>query len=125
MTAPMVAIEKRYRYLVEDVDRHGNVRLYFRRNGVKVRVREHLGSVDFEHRYAQLVSGNVARELNADRRPQANTLRWLAVQFFGSADYKRLDPRTQYTRRRIIESMLLEPPHRARMKPSQTSRLIA
>jgi hypothetical protein len=26
------------RYLLEDVDRHGNVRIYFRRNGRKVRI---------------------------------------------------------------------------------------
>jgi hypothetical protein len=28
----------RLKYVVEDVDRHGNVRLYFRRNGKKIRL---------------------------------------------------------------------------------------
>jgi integrase len=31
------------------------------------------------------------------------------VQFFGSPEYERLDPRTQYTRRQVLEAMLLEP----------------
>ncbi len=40
---------------------------------------------------------------------RSNTLRWLCVQFFGSPDFNRLDQRTQYTRRRMIEAMLNEP----------------
>ena len=41
--------------------------------------------------------------------PKRNTLRWLCVQFFNSSEFKRLDPRTQYTRRRILEGLFDEP----------------
>ena len=35
------------RFLVEDVDRHGNVRVYVRRHGRKVRIREAPGTDEF------------------------------------------------------------------------------
>ena len=38
-----------YRYIVEDVDRHGNVRIYFRRTGQpKIRLRERPGTEAFD-----------------------------------------------------------------------------
>jgi hypothetical protein len=33
--SPMVTLPVRYTYVVEDVDRHGNVRLYIKRRGPK------------------------------------------------------------------------------------------
>jgi hypothetical protein len=108
MTAPpMVTIK--VPYIVEDVDRHGNVRIYFRRHGRKERVRERIGSDAFHRRYAALMAGTPEHAVTLDRLPKSNTLRWLFVQFLGSADFKRLDPRTQYTSRGIIEAMLHEP----------------
>ncbi len=35
------------KYLVEDVDRHGNVRVYARRHGRKTRIRETPGTEEF------------------------------------------------------------------------------
>jgi integrase len=107
MTAHVVSLK--LQYIVEDVDRHGNVRVYFRRNGHKVRIREGLGSDGFLRRYAELMQGVREPAPVFDRTPKANTLRWLCVQFFSSAEYKRLDPRTQYTRRRILEACFDEP----------------
>ena len=37
----------RLKHVVEDVDRHGNVRLYYRRNGRKTRLRGPIGSPEF------------------------------------------------------------------------------
>jgi integrase len=107
MTSDMVTIK--LRYIVEDVDRHGNVRIYFRRNGRKIRIPEHPASEAFHRRYAELIGGDIEPQPSNDRTPKANTFRWLCVQFFGSPEYKRLDPRTQYTRRRIFEAMFDEP----------------
>src|SRR5690349_19208155 len=101
-------VSMKLRYIVEDVDRHGNVRIYFRRNGKKTRMREHLGSQDFYIAYGALVR-NAGQIAACDRTPKPHSLRWLCVQFFRSIEYKQLDPRTQYTRRRIIEGMLQEP----------------
>jgi site-specific recombinase XerD len=39
------------------------------------------------------------------------TWRWLCTQYFGSARFRSLDPTTQTTRRRILESTLDEPIH--------------
>jgi hypothetical protein len=46
MTVAMVT--SKLRYVVEDVDRHGNVRIYFRRDGRKVRIHEHLAHFSHE-----------------------------------------------------------------------------
>lgn len=96
-------------YIIEDVDRYGNVRIYFRRNGRKVRIRDHLGSHGFHERYAALKKATLEQAPAICCGPRPNTFRWLCVQFFCSAEYKRLDPRTQYTRRRVIETMFDEP----------------
>jgi len=108
MTAHMMTLK--LPYLVADVDRHGNVRIYYRRHGRKVRIREQLGSEEFHRRYAELKAGRQDSETPGfDRTPKPNTFRWLCVQFFGSPDFKRLDERTQYVRRRAIEAMFDEP----------------
>ena len=39
------------KYLIEDVDRHGNVRLYLRRHGRKIRLHEPPGSQAFMAAY--------------------------------------------------------------------------
>lgn len=44
----------RYRYLVADRDRHGNVRVYFRRGRTKIRIREEIGTPAFAKRYEEL-----------------------------------------------------------------------
>ena len=52
-------IDVRFRYVFEDVDRHGNVRLYFwRRPGPKIRLREPLGSPAFAARYHELLNAS-------------------------------------------------------------------
>jgi hypothetical protein len=41
-----------YRFLVEDIDRHGNVRVYFRRKGQpKIRLSEMPGTPAFDAEY--------------------------------------------------------------------------
>ena len=51
-----------YRFLVEDVDRHGNVRIYFRRKGQpKIRLRELPGTAAFDEEYQRAFSGERRR----------------------------------------------------------------
>jgi site-specific recombinase XerD len=51
--------------------------------------------------------------LEASQKPESNvkprSYRWLCVQYFGSAEFRELDPRTQRTRRGILEATCLEP----------------
>ena len=47
-----------YRFVVEDIDRHGNVRVYFRRKGQpKIRLFEMPGTAAFDAEYQRAFSG--------------------------------------------------------------------
>src|SRR5437868_5055593 len=49
-----------YRFIVEDVDRHGNVRVYFRRKGQpKIRLFEMPGTAAFDAEYQRAFNGEV------------------------------------------------------------------
>lgn len=49
-------VNVKYRFIYEDVDRHGNVRIFLRGKGhKKVRVHDRVGSPTFHTRYAQLM----------------------------------------------------------------------
>jgi integrase len=104
------ALIVKYQYVYEDVDRHGNVRVYFWRGKghKKIRLRERAGSPDFHRRYAELMNRD-PEPVVLNHQSTANTLRWLCIQYFGSPKFKQLGRRTQYVRRRIFESMLDEP----------------
>lgn len=100
----------RYRYIYEDVDRHGNVRVYFKKSpGPKVRIREPIGSEAFSQRYHELLDGKLPADAAAGLRPTKGTLRWLIAGYFASAAFKGLDESTQRARRRILESCCHEP----------------
>ncbi|SIQ58161.1 Site-specific recombinase XerD [Rhizobium sp. RU20A] len=96
----------RLKYVVEDVDRHGNIRLYYRRKGsTKVRLPGPLGSPAFLAAYKAADSG--APPAKADdgkvKVIKAGSVRWLCVQYFQSAMFNELDARTQYVRRGLLE----------------------
>lgn len=103
-----------YRYLVEDTDRHGNVRIYFRYPGYrKIRLRETPTSPEFAERYSALIeqfaTGTYKEAEKKSLGPIPGTLGWLVTAFRGSKDFTNLDPSTQRTRARVLESMLNEP----------------
>jgi hypothetical protein len=101
-------ISVKLRYVHEDIDRHGNVRVYFwRKGGRKVRIRETPGTERFFEIYHKLLAECEAGTLAPVKRladgPQPGTYRWLCVQYFKSARFARLDPRTQRIRRSVLE----------------------
>jgi hypothetical protein len=49
----MTAVRVEFPYLKEDTDRHGNVRIYVRRGGCKICIREPKGSPGFARAYAE------------------------------------------------------------------------
>jgi integrase len=106
----MVTVKLRYIY--RDTDRHGNARVYFwRKGGRKVRIRESLGSRAFFEVYRKLLADGDARLATPSQeccRPEPGTYRWLCVQYFASAEFRQLDPRTQSVRRRILELTFTE-----------------
>jgi integrase len=100
-------VSLRLKYVVEDVDRHGNVRVYFRRPGfAKIRLNGLPGSEEFQAAYARALAmmecGSIApKRANAERGSMA----WLCQGYYASADFRRLDPRTQRVRRLILEGL--------------------
>lgn len=105
-------MKTRVKYAVEDVDRHGNIRVYYRRKGArKVRLRGPFGSPEFWEDYQRAHhnhsngSAVEAFRQNASRPTTVviGSLRALCVEYFQSAMFRELDPRTQKVRRRILE----------------------
>src|SRR5215471_6254696 len=95
----------RFKYLVEDVDRHGNVRVYVRLPGRrKVRIRATFGTSEFLDSYAAAVSDHVAAPRQA-RQAKPGSFRHLCVLYYGSPTFKRLDPSTQAWRRRALDAV--------------------
>ena len=97
----------RLKYVVEDTDRRGNVRLYYRRKGApKTRLPGPIGSPAFLAAYkaAEEQSQSPAPQVDIKVTPvKPGSIRWLCTQYFTSAMFKELDPRTQYVRRRVLE----------------------
>lgn len=93
------------KHTVEDVDRHGNVRVYVRiPGGKKVRLREPVGSQAFVEEHKAVLLGKprqVAKAVPASK----GTIRWVIQQYYTSAEFKKLDSRTQRVRRLILEKL--------------------
>lgn len=119
----------RLKYVVEDTDRHGNVRVYLRKPGqAKVRLKTQPGTQEFLDEYRAALKGMTDKPQAAtlDRRGNKGTFKWLCEQYFGSVEFKRLSSRTQYVRRRILDGVcekdgskpfaLLEPRHVRKMR---------
>ncbi len=89
---------------MEDVDRHGNVRVYFRRTGRKTRIHETPGTDEFMAAYrAAFADMAVKAEPGARARPDA--FRWLIERYYGAAEFKRLGERTRRVRRSILDAL--------------------
>ena len=96
-----------YRFLAEDVDRHGNVRIYFRRKGKpKIRLREAPGTDAFDQEYQRLFRGEL-KPPSGNQRTVAmpRTMSWLCEQYYASAAFQSLAPSTRKVRRAILEDI--------------------
>jgi integrase len=123
-----------YRHLVEDVDRHGNVRIYFRRKGQrKIRFRETPGTGAFDAEYMLAFSGNKSppQSLGRDRAATPGTMQWLCEQYYTSATFQMLAPSTRKMRRGILEEIcqragnfrfaMMEPQHVAKLRDEKAA----
>ncbi len=93
------------KYLVEDVDRHGTVRIYYRRHGRKVRIRETPGTDEFMTAYRTALESGFRTEAVKSTVAAPGSLRWLVQRFYGSAEYRRLAGSTRRARKGILESL--------------------
>lgn len=98
-------------YLKRDKNQHGSPRVFVRRNGRTVRLREAEGSAAFLKEYAAALD-KVTQEPRPAApviaKPERGTLGWLATAYFASIEFKALNPQSQRTRRNVIESCLAE-----------------
>jgi integrase/recombinase XerD len=100
------------RYVVDDVDRHGNRRFYFRRrtkecpNAPKIRLPGLPGSTEFMSAYQQALLGQDQRPpKRAFNRP--GTFRFLCNAYYASPVFKALNRGTQDWRRRVLDGICL------------------
>src|SRR5262249_13156559 len=93
---------------IEDRDRHGNIRIYYRAKGrPKVRLRGTPSTLEFMAAY-QAAKG--AASPTKATGISSGTCRWLCTRYLAEcAEYKRLDARTQRVRRQILEATYDEP----------------
>lgn len=103
----MTPMEVNLPYLVEDEDRHDNVRLYVRRFGKKIRIRAVPGSPAFLEAYNRALAelgGPPVERAGGEFRPFApGTFGWLAQKYFAA-----LEPEKQKTRRGVLEECMRE-----------------
>jgi integrase len=99
-----------YRYLIEDLDRHGKTRIYFRRKGqAKIVLKETPGTPAFEAEYQRAFRG-VSQPPSPIRAPaMLQTMRWLCEQYHASAAFQSLAPSTRKVRRGILEAICERP----------------
>lgn len=99
-------LQVRLRFLTEDTDRHGNLRIYLRRKGMpKVRLRAEPGSTEFLEEYKRALDG-APRSPQVKRPPVAETsFRWLLEAYYKSAEYHQLGDSTRRVRRLILDSI--------------------
>jgi integrase len=93
---------------IEDRDRHGNIRIYFRLKGrSKVRLRATPWTLEFMAEY-EAAKGQPG--LSHVAKVSSGTWRWLCIRYFSECtEYKLLDDRTKRVRRAILESTFDEP----------------
>src|SRR4051812_33222428 len=101
MTGPMVDI--RLKYLTEDLDRHGNVRLYVRMSGrPKVRIREKFGTDEFMAAYHAALCGNGGAP-RAIGKAARGSFRHLCQLYYASTAFTSKDRSTQEWRRHHLD----------------------
>jgi integrase len=121
-----------YRYVAEDVDRHGNVRIYFRRKGQrKIRLTGVPGTAAFDAEYQRAFSGALKPPTNQHNAAMPGTMHWLCEQYFASAAFQSLAPSTRKVRRGILDEIceragqfryaMMEPTHVAKLRDEKAA----
>ncbi len=87
----------RVKYVVEDKDRHGNVRLYLRKPGLaKTRLPGPVGSPEFWAAYHKALAAPPVPVRPSG--PLPGSIRWLVQEYYKTPEFKRLDAKTRRVR---------------------------
>ena len=101
-----INMKARLRYLVEDTDRHGNLRFYVRIPGSpKIRIRATPDTPEFFSAYQAAIAGNVERPRQRTNTPTVGSFGRLCLDYYASSTFKLLDPSTQSWRRRYLDAI--------------------
>ena len=109
------AVQVDLRYLSDEPDHRGNPRLYVRRYGRRIRLRVSRHSPDFLKAYQNALAtlDELAAPTTAPKESRKTAVRgslgWLAAVYFGSDEFLALPPKSQSTRRGVVEECLREP----------------
>jgi integrase len=96
------------KYLVKDTDRHGTVRVYVRRHGHKVRIRE-LGTVEeFMAAYRAALETESQDAIPKSATVAPGSLRWLVTTYYGCPEFLSLHTRTRAKRRGVLDGICRE-----------------
>ena len=96
------------KYLLEERLPSGAVRIRFRRKGsATITLNAPPGTDDFmnEYRSRSMATRSPSKQPESRQRAAIGTLRWLIAQYYGSAEFKRLEPHTQHVRRLILDRL--------------------
>jgi hypothetical protein len=96
-----LALKIKYPFLCSDRDRHGNVRIYYRRKGRKVRLHAAPGTSEFRAEYDAAGGPQSGRHV-------PDTYRGLVQRYISSPEFSGLEPSTQRQKRRVLESTCAE-----------------
>jgi hypothetical protein len=95
-------MQVRFRHLVEDVDRHGNARMYVRLPGrPKVRIRSAPGTESFLDEYRAAIAGTVSA--GRKRAAPEGSFRHAVEQYYSSKIFQKLDVGTRAWQRRYLD----------------------
>ncbi len=95
-------------------DRHGKVRLYFRRGkGPRVPLPGDPASVEFEQAYADALAGQPANPRDRRKPPAPNTIAALILAYQGSDEWRNLRETTRIEYGRILEHLRDRHGHRS------------
>lgn len=98
-------------YLIEDSDRHGNKRLYVRKNVAgkmkKIRLRQREGTTEFIKEYCDAINllEEQSEQIRTSRVSQ-DSLEWLVSQYFASMDFLSLEEATQLDKKSTLNRVV-------------------
>ena len=103
----MTNMETDLPYLEQDKDCHGNPRIYVRRNGKRVPIREQEGTLEFAKSYADALE-KLCRKLPAKAAPPLTThpkgtLGYMGAKYFASKEFEKIAKKSQQARRSCLE----------------------
>jgi integrase/recombinase XerD len=125
-------VRVRLKFVVEDIDRHGNVRRYFRQKGrPKIRLRGEPGSDEFNLAYQNALAG-IQEERRKVGQPKPGSFGHLCLAYCASITFARLDVSTRNWRRRALEEIcenegdkpvaLMQPRHVRRLRDQKADK---